>query len=433
MRLSLLAFALAAAASAQPAADTALVRAHVSALASQTFRNASGALPYPYLVPAGPYSEQWDWDSLFMGVALASYGGAPYFEGTFLNFLHATNLSTGELPGCLTPQGPSKTLYHAKPVIIQGALLAARQTGNFSAFLPHADAMRALLRYWNSSTRLHAPTGLHVWHDQLETGADNLVLSQCPSQFSPECWSAAQAYTLSSPDVMVWLAREYQAYALFLAAWGALGGAGPSARGLYARSAGAEAAGARAYAARLADVTQARLWRWLDAPANTRGMYVGYNVSTGAQSVHATYLAAWPLWAGLAASPAVAAAALARLQEADLWTPFGLRSVSSADPRYNNDDIITPYSNWRGPVWVNVGAVMAYTLRAQGQGAAAAALADALVHTLAQDLRATGTWHEAYSSANGSGLAAPGFLSWDTIAADLQENVARGVDPFVLE
>jgi hypothetical protein len=80
-----------------------------------------------------------------MGVALRAYGGAPYFAGTFLNFLHFTNLTSGELPGCLTPKGPSQTLYHAKPVIIQGALLAARQTGNFSAFLPHADAMRALL------------------------------------------------------------------------------------------------------------------------------------------------------------------------------------------------------------------------------------------------------------------------------------------------
>ena len=46
---------------AQDAGDTALVRAHVAATANQTFRPASGALPYPYLVPAGPYNEAWDW------------------------------------------------------------------------------------------------------------------------------------------------------------------------------------------------------------------------------------------------------------------------------------------------------------------------------------------------------------------------------------
>jgi hypothetical protein len=128
-----------------------------------------------------------------------------------MNFLRFVNLSDGGLPGCLTPAGPSSTLYHAKPLIIQAALLAARQAGNVSLFAGFGPQMRALLGYWNTSTRLDAATGLHTWHDQLETGADNLVFSACPSQFSPECWSPSQAYTLSSPDIMVWLAREYEA------------------------------------------------------------------------------------------------------------------------------------------------------------------------------------------------------------------------------
>jgi hypothetical protein len=55
---------------AQTNPDTALVQKHVKASAPQTFREPSGALLYPYLVPAGPYNECWDWDSMFMGVAL---------------------------------------------------------------------------------------------------------------------------------------------------------------------------------------------------------------------------------------------------------------------------------------------------------------------------------------------------------------------------
>ena len=350
---ALVLFLLASTTLGSPADDRALVREHVRATASQTFRNASGFLPYPYLVPAGPYNEAWDWDSMFLCVALQNYGAKDYCLGTFLNFLHFTNLTDGGLPGCLTPSGPSQTLYHAKPLIIQASYLAAKQAGNFTPFLAYADQMRALLRYWNTSTRLDAATGLHRWHDQLETGADNLVFSDCPSQFSPECWSEAQAYSLSSPDIMVWMSREYAAYALFLGAWGALGSGSGGGGGLYsASSAAREAEGARAYAARLRDVIQERLWLWLDPPANTRGMYVGYNVSTGQQSVHATYQAAWPVWAGLAASDAVRAAALTQLLEPDLWSPFGLRSTSSGDARYNNDNIINPYSNWRGPVWV---------------------------------------------------------------------------------
>ena len=59
-------------------------------------------------------------------------------------------------------------------------------------------------------------------------------------------------------------------------------------------------------------------------------------------------------------------------------------------------------------------------------------MADRVVHLLADDLRTTGAWHEAYSSADGSSLAADGFLSWDTLGATLQADVAAGQDPFAL-
>ena len=58
-----------------------------------------------------------------------------------------------------------------------------------------------------------------VWlsrQGQLETGADNLPVSECPSSYSPECWdAAADVDTLAGADVMTFLYRERQAYALF--------------------------------------------------------------------------------------------------------------------------------------------------------------------------------------------------------------------------
>ncbi len=66
---------------------------HVTAEASKTFRPPKGVLRYPYLVPAGPYEEMWDWDSMFMGVALSNYGAIPYFTGTFMNFLVRAQLA----------------------------------------------------------------------------------------------------------------------------------------------------------------------------------------------------------------------------------------------------------------------------------------------------------------------------------------------------
>ena len=114
-------------------ADAALCRAHTANAANQTWRPPSGALAYPYLVPAGPYTQLWDWDSVFLGCATLSWGSRAYLEGSMANFLAATNLTTGAATGCLTPTLPvacssdpkdGDVLVHAKPIIVQGAWLA---------------------------------------------------------------------------------------------------------------------------------------------------------------------------------------------------------------------------------------------------------------------------------------------------------------------
>lgn len=85
--------------------------------------------------------------------------------------------------GCLTPAGASPAIYHAKPVIIQGALIAANAMGDFDQFKPFLAQMQALDGYWENTTK-DASTGLFTWHDQLESGCDNLITSQvalvCP-------------------------------------------------------------------------------------------------------------------------------------------------------------------------------------------------------------------------------------------------------------
>jgi glycogen debranching enzyme len=48
----------------------------------------------------------------------------------------------------------------------------------------------------------------------------------------------------------------------------------------------------------------------------------------------------FPIWADLAANQSQVAAALASVQLPDLWTPYGMRSTSNADARYNNDNIM---------------------------------------------------------------------------------------------
>ena len=413
-------------------ADAALCRAYVAANANATRRAPSGALRFPYLVPAGPYEQEWDWDAVFLGVATARCcGGAAYLAGSMKNFFAATNASTGEVPGCLAPTLPAvcssdanatagASLAHAKPVLIQGAWLSVDGAAvTAREFRPFRAAMEALLSYWARPPRRDARTGLRVWHDQLESGADDLVLSRCPSARSPECWSDAQAFTLASVDATTLLLREHIAFARFVRAWG-----GPDAE--------RDAAAHDARAAALARALDESLWD------DARGHHVARNVSAAAAAARArvigakTYQIAMPLWARAVRNASRAAAIVAALARPELLSPWGLRSTSSDDARYSNAETLVPYSNWRGPVWVVANAMAAYGLAAHGARDAALDLAARVVGVLADDLRASGTWHEAYSAENGSALAAPGFLSWNTLAADLIPNLRAGIDPFEL-
>lgn len=79
--------------------------------------------------------------------------------------------------------------------------------------------MSDLLKYWKTD-RKDNETGLYVWYNQLESGDDNLVISTCPSSYSP-CWNATiHEKAIASSDVMTFLYREFKAYANFLTSWG---------------------------------------------------------------------------------------------------------------------------------------------------------------------------------------------------------------------
>jgi hypothetical protein len=83
-------------------------------------------------------------------------------------------------------------------------------------------------------------------------------------------------------------------------------------------------------------------------------------------------------------------------------------------------------------MWVNATAMAAYGLAAYGYNDLALEIASRVVGALAADLRTSGQWHEAYSTDDGSALAAPGFLSWNTLVAELVSNLKQRINPFEL-
>ena len=83
-------------------------------------------------------------------------------------------------------------------------------------------------------------------------------------------------------------------------------------------------------------------------------------------------------------------------------------------------------------MWVNANALTCYGLMRYGFDELAKEIATRVTRTLANDLRNSTEWHEAYSTADGTPLAAPGFLSWDTLVGDLLSNLQLRHDPFEL-
>ena len=170
--------------------------------------------------------------------------------------------------------------------------------------------MKALLAYWDLAPRKDPTTSLYVWHDQMQTGADDLVMSNCPSKYS-KCWNEAEdAFTLASVDLQMFLSREHTAYARFCTSWAAtaVGGERGEAGALLK-----EAAAHEAKAQGILDVMEKFLW------SETAGVYVGRNMSSGEAITARTYLMGMPLWGG--AAPAAHAAKIGTTFQHVFLTP----------------------------------------------------------------------------------------------------------------
>ena len=231
-------------------------------------------------------------------------------------------------PSCSSRNDSDAVAAHAKPLLIQGALIAARAMDDYEQFLPFKDAMEATLSYWNASRR-DPSTGLYSWHDSMESGADNLVTWSCPSSRS-DCWSeASDGKSISSSDVMTQLAREHTAYAVFCEQWGS----DKSDTELWTKAKDHRAAAAQVVAT---------MDEWLYD--NLSGRYVAMNVTSQTQVVNNVYLMGIPLWGGFA-SQQQAERVVENLfdPENGMWSPYGIRSTSSHDERYSNANIIYPY------------------------------------------------------------------------------------------
>lgn len=363
--------------------DRRLLRSHLEAAAMHVVKPASGMLRHDYLVPAGPYREQWDWDAFFMALALIrrEAANAVYLKNWALNYLeHAEG--DGRVPGCLTPEGPDPRVRQMKPFLAQGALLASVTLDDFVWYRPHWEALERVVTYRERHGWCH-DLGLATWYDGMESGMDNNVaVLEFP------------VHTVVAADLNAYLYAEYGALAEL------------------ARRADKPVEGER-FAKQAAEIKE-RMNRFLYSPEEA----IYYNVfSVSRRHIRRISVSSFvPLWVGLA-GPEEAAATIRRylLDPEHLLSPFGFRSLSRGDFTYNNCNIIKPHSNWQGPVWVVATYLCLQGMIRYGFREQAAEIADRLIAAVAEDIRVTGGMHENYHAEIGEGLAAPAFFSWNIL------------------
>jgi alpha,alpha-trehalase len=111
----------------------------------------------------------------------------------------------------------------------------------------------------------------------------------------------------------------------------------------------------------------------------------------------------------------------------------GLRSLAKNDPDYNNENIIIPYSNWQGPLWMNANYLYFVGLKNYGFEKECRVLAYSLGKIVAKDIENCGSMHETYDAETGAPLAPTaaqskdgiftGFVSWNLLV----QNMLMGV------
>jgi alpha,alpha-trehalase len=383
--------------------------ADIAKLAPQTIHPAEGAIKYPYLIPAGYYPQMWDWDGFFIGLHWASQDAADakYLRDWVISFASSAD-ADGYVAGCITPKGPRPLFgkFAMKPFLAQGAALAAETLHDFEWIRPVWPAMQHIAEY-RRKTQFDAKWGLWFWDNAMQSGADNnAALTNDPKDRS----------AILAVDASIYAMREYLAMGQIA---GRLGD--EEAKHNYQRQA---ADTRRAILAKLWDPKQA--------------LFLNRRRDNGEWVRVVSWTSFLPLLDALP-EPSDAKRMIREhlLNSAEMRSDYGFRSLAKSDPAFNNDAIIDPYSNWRGPIWINANLIDWIALRRYGFKDEAHWLALTLAGILHRDIEKWGSMHEDYSAETGEGLAPTpeqspggkfaGFVGWNLLALDmLQCETGRG-------
>lgn len=376
------------------------VKVKFEKLRPQSIRPAEGFIKYDYLIPAGFYKQMWDWDGFFIGYHLASLGKPEYLKYWVLNFVKAID-NEGYVAGCVTTTGPRPIFgkFAMKPFLAQGAYLASSELNDFTWIDSVYDGMKKVEQY-REKTQYDEKFGLFFWDNAMQSGADNNVALSNDDR---------EPSAILGVDINVFQYREYLSMAKIASALN--------------KKTDAE------YFKNKAEKLKASIikYHW------DKESYSFWNVRRrdGRQIKRISYSNFIPLIQKDILTQAEGKEMIKRY----LWNkkymlaPSGIRSLAINDPDYNNESIISPYSNWQGPVWPIANYLYFVGLKNYGFEKECRTLAKIIGNMVVRDIDKWGSMHECYHAETGEGLAPTpaqskngvftGFVGWNLLVQNM--------------
>jgi hypothetical protein len=399
------------------------------------YREAGGALKYPFLAPgSSQYLDMlWDWDSWLSDVALRQIllenGAAKdrqealkYEQGCILNYLSYGGMDgwipiwiERNAPGrkeMLSTRNPWKSNMH-KPVLAQHAAFIVRNMdGNAEWLRNDFYYLQAFVDKYLNFHR-HPFTGLIYWETDEAIGVDN-----DPSTFYRPDESSGSIF-LNALMYKELRATSYLADCLDL----------PEIAEYFGREAD-----------RLLGNIREHCWDPRD------GFYYSVDLNLrpvekpdieslqpGKLYLHTgqprTYdcliqrLSVWSgfmaMWAGIATPEQAGIIVEKHFHDtASFNAPAGIRTLSPQEKMYDTRASGNP-SSWLGPVWINVNYLVFRGLINYGYQDEARELAEKTILLLGRDFERFGALHEYYLSENGEPVLNKGFQNWNFLVLNM--------------
>ncbi len=399
------------------------------------YREAGGALPYPFLAPgSNQYLDMlWDWDSWLSNVALRQIllekgkekdreEALKYEQGCVLNALSYGGMD-GWIPiwierdapsrqEMLSTRNPWKSNMH-KPCLAQHAAFIVRNINGDAEWLRESFYyLQAFVNKYLNFHR-HQATGLMYWQTDEAIGVDN-----DPSTFYRPDASSGSIF-LNCLMYKELLAMDYLAQCLNL----------KDIAAFYNKE-----------AARLLENIREHCWdprdgfyysvdlnlRPIEKPdiefleAGKLYLHTGqprtYHCLIQRFSVWSGFMA---MWSGVATREQAALMVERHFHDTTSFnSASGIRSLSPLEKMYDTRGSGNP-SSWQGPIWINVNYLVFRGLINYGYKEEARELAEKTILLLGRDIERFGAMHEYYLPDNGEPVLNRGFQNWNFLVLNM--------------